>query len=94
MSNDKKVQAAPEVQTAVDPMEEEVDFIAPLDPTGRSMDVILGVNGETIRVKRGVPVKIKRKFLEVWNHSNEQAMAAQQVMAQAQEASRDPVAKM
>ncbi len=74
--------------------EELVDFTAPLDPTGERQEIVLGVNGETIRVKRGESVKIKAKFLEVWKHSNQQAMAARATMAKAQESSRAPMLEM
>ena len=52
--------------------EELVDFTAPMDPTGARQDILLAVNGETVRVKRGSTVQIKRKFLEVWNNAAEQ----------------------
>lgn len=35
-------------------------------------DVFVGVNGETIAIKRGERVKIKRKFAEVLDHSEHQ----------------------
>ena len=35
-------------------------------------DVFVGVNGETIAIKRGELVKIKRKFAEVLDHSEHQ----------------------
>lgn len=37
-----------------------------------SNDVFVSVNGETILIQRGVPVKIKRKFYEVLKNSMEQ----------------------
>ena len=35
-------------------------------------DVFVGVNGETVAIKRGERVKIKRKFAEVLDHSEHQ----------------------
>lgn len=68
-----------------DPMEELVDFTAPVDPTGEKHDILLSVNGETVRVKRGSTVKLKRKFLEVWENAAAQAAAARMTMERAQE---------
>ena len=64
--------------------EELVDFTAPMDPTGQRPDILLAVNGETVRVKRGSTVQLKRKFVEVWNNAAEQTMAARAAMEQAQ----------
>lgn len=79
---------------ANDPMEELVEFSVPFDPTGSSRDVLIAVNGETIRVKRGAAVRVKRKFVEAWNHANEQRVAAHQVMEQAQEGGQAPAMSM
>lgn len=64
--------------------EELVEYMAPLIGAATKKDVIVGVNGETIRIKRGVPVKIKRKFLKVLRQAAAQEYAAYQVMEQAQ----------
>ena len=64
--------------------EELVDFTAPMDPTGARRDILLAVNGETVRIQRGTTVRIKRKFLEVWDNANAQAMAARAAMEKAQ----------
>lgn len=69
----------------IDPMEELVDFTAPVDPTGEKHDILLSVNGETVRVKRGSTVKLKRKFLEVWENAAAQTAAARATMERAQE---------
>ncbi len=65
--------------------EELVDYTAPVDPTGDKQDVIVAVNGETLRIKRGVPVKIKRKFWKVLQDAAQQEMAAWQTMRKAAE---------
>lgn len=58
-----------------DPNEEYVEYTAPIiDPKHR--EILVSVNGETIRIKRGVPVKIKRKFLKVLKQSAKQEMDA------------------
>ncbi len=77
---------------SVDPMEELVDFTAPFDPTGERQDIILSVNGETKRVKRGETVQIKRKFLEVWNNAQQQTAEARKAMAAAVKAGQTPLA--
>lgn len=60
-----------------DAMEELVDYTAPLDPRGEFRDLVVGVNGEFIRIQRGVSVQIKRKFLEaIYNAELQQAEAA------------------
>lgn len=87
MSDTKKkkpdeVEAAPEVEATekaapeVDPMEELVDYTAPLLPNLKKRDILVGVNGETLRIKRGVPVKIKRKFYEALQNAAAQEFAA------------------
>ena len=43
-------------------------------------DVFVAVNGETCQIKRGVPVKIKRKFAEVLQHSMQQDAATAQLI--------------
>ncbi len=65
--------------------EELVEYTAPVDPTGNKQDVIVAVNGETVRIKRGVAVKIKRKFWQVLQDAAQQEMAAWQTMQKAAE---------
>lgn len=79
---------------ATDPMEELVPFTAPIDPTGHRREIILGVNGETIRVKRGITVEIKRKFVEVWNNSEEQRMAAYETIERTAKGGQAPILEM
>lgn len=78
---------------AADP-EELVSFTAPIDPTGQQQDIILGVNGETIRIQRGATVEIKRKFVEVWENSTRQRSAAYRAMEAAAKGSQAPIAEM
>lgn len=60
----------------VDPMEELVDYTAPLLPGVKKRYILVGVNGETLRIQRGVPVRIKRKFYEVLQNAARQEFAA------------------
>ena len=91
----EKVEKAAPVIKEVAPQdpEEIVEYIAPLT-TPDAKPIFVGVNGETIRIQRGVPVKIKRKFYEALMHAQEQELAAFVAQRQAQEASAKPLADM
>lgn len=78
----------------LEPMEELVDFTAPFDPADSRGEVLLGVNGQVVRVKRGESVRIKRKFLQAWENANAQAAAARAVMDQARQSGRAPLLEM
>ena len=73
------------LEPAPDPMEEYVDYTAPLgaDPE-HSRPIIVAVNGESIRIQRGETVSIKRKFVEVLRNAQAQEMAAYRARMQAQ----------
>ena len=66
--------------------EELVEYPRPIDMTGRTTDLVVGVNGEMIRIMNGETVHIKRKFLEVIQNSERQRMQALLTMNQAQAA--------
>lgn len=55
--------------------EEYVSFTAPFSDKEWDDDLFLSVNGENIRVKRGETVKVKRKFVEVYENSEKQRRA-------------------
>ena len=76
MANLKKNAAKP----AKDPGEELVEILLFKDAERYKDDVFVAVNGETCQIKRGVPVKIKRKFAEVLQHSMEQDAATAQLI--------------
>ena len=74
---DAEAKAAEEqATTKVDPMEELVEYEAPLLPGVKKRDIVVGVNGETIRIQRGVRVQIKRKFYEALQNAAKQEFAA------------------
>ena len=73
-ADESKDEAAP--APAIDPMEELVPYTAPLLPNLKKRDILVGVNGETLRIKRGVPVMIKRKFFEALQNAAMQEYAA------------------
>ena len=71
----------PEVPEAKDPSGDDyVDYMAPLLPGKVQKDIFCAVNGETVLIKRGVPVKVKRKFVEALNNAAAQQYAAYQTM--------------
>lgn len=81
-------------ETKIDP-EELVEYTAPLLPgEERQSDVFVGVNGETVRFKRGVTVKLKRKFVEVLENAQTQEMEAYRTMRTAQDAGNRATAAM
>ncbi len=48
-----------------DPMEEYVEYTAPYGADlADTTPIFVAVNGESLRIKRGETVRIKRKFLE------------------------------
>lgn len=78
----------------IDPMEELVDYTAPLLPNLKKRDILVGVNGETLRIKRGVPVKIKRKFYEALQNAAQQEFAAMEARQEIQKQGEKPLASM
>ena len=89
-----QAQAEPETKSENDPMEELVDYFAPVILGKADQTIFCQVNGENIRIKRGVPVKIKRKFKMVLDQSAEQEMAAYAFMEEAQRGSAKALADL
>lgn len=77
-----------------DPNEELVDYMAPLMGSATRKEVVVGVNGELIRIKRGVRVKIKKKFYKVLQQAADQELAAYRTMERAQEQGKRAVAQL
>lgn len=84
---------AKEAKTTYNP-DELVDYVAPLLPGTSQSDVFCCVNGETCVIKRGIPVKIKRKFYDVLMNSNAQHLAAYQAKAEMKKKGAKPAAEM
>ena len=78
----------------IDPNEELVEYTAPLKGGDGTQDVLVSVNGETLRIQRGIPVQIKRKFYKVLQQAARQEMAAYYTMRRAQEAAAKATAAM
>jgi len=72
-------------QNKVKPGDELVEYTAPLLPGMGTQDVIVGVNGEIIRIKRGETVQIKRKFVKALNNAAKQQVEAYKAAAEAQQ---------
>lgn len=77
-----------------DPNEELVDYMAPLMGSATRKEVVVGVNGELIRIKRGVRVKIKKKFYRVLQQAADQELAAYRTMERAQEQGKRAAARL
>lgn len=78
----------------VDPMEELVDYTAPLLPHLKKRDILVGVNGELLRIQRGVPVKIKRKHYEAIQNAAAQEFAALEARQEIQRQGERALASM
>lgn len=74
-----------QTKAKVKPGDELVEYTAPLLPGMGTQDVIVGVNGEIIRIKRGEPVTIKRKFVNALNNAAKQQVEAYKAAAEAQQ---------
>lgn len=86
--------AATAQKKPANPNDELVEYTAPLLGLPNKKDIIVGVNGETIRLKRGMPVKIKRKFLKVLQQAADQEIAAYKTMEQAQQQAHKAMAQL
>jgi len=89
MAETKKA-AAPEVLDG----DEYVDYMAPLLPGKVQKDIFCAVNGETVLIKRGVPVKVKRKFVEALNNASAQQFAAYRAMEDIRKQGSKPAGNM
>ena len=79
---------------APDRGDELVDYMAPRFVRGDERPIFVGVNGENIRIQRGVPVRIKRKFLEALANAQTQEYAAYQAIRAAQEQGKKALAEL
>ena len=74
--------------------DELVDYTAPLLPGSKQKDAVSVVNGEQIVIKRGIPVKIKRKHYENLMNAQAQQVAAYRAMVDIQKKGEKPAAEM
>ena len=82
-----------EVVVEMDRGEEYVDFQIPLSGPD-AKPVLIGVNGEFIRVRPGEPVQVKRKFVEAYMHAKQQEREAWKTQTRAQNASKKALADL
>lgn len=73
--------------------EEYVEFQIPFNGAD-TKPVLIGVNGDFVRIKPGETVSVKRKYVEAWQHAKQQERAAWQAQARAQSASRKALADL
>lgn len=69
----------PRTENTPDP-EELVDYFAPVLHGENRQDIFVAVNGESLVIKRGVNVKIKRRFHEVLMNAQAQELRAYETM--------------
>ena len=93
MSDKKTKVEENKVEKVYDP-DELVDYMAPLMAGHKQKDVFVAVNGDTCVIKRGVPVKVKRKFCDALMNAQAQQVAAYQAMVQIQKQGDKPAAEM
>ena len=74
--------------------EDYVSYTAPLLAGETRQDILLSVNGEIVRIRRGETVTIKRKFLEALENAERQSLSAHRAMALAQQRSDTALAAM
>lgn len=90
----KTTEAKEEKQTIAEKMEELVEYTAPLAADLNDTSLLVAVNGEEIRIMRGVPVKIKRKFVEAIQNADRQRLAARAYQQQAVRAAEKATADL
>lgn len=74
--------------------EELVDYFAPMLPGENRQDIFVAVNGESLVIKRGVNVKIKKKFFEVLQNAQAQELKAYEAMEAARRQSKKALTNM
>lgn len=84
----KKAEPKSERKSILPDPEEYVEIELFADNDKYSDDVVVTVNGERCQIQRGVPVKVKRKFAEVLQHSEEQRRSTQMLIKELTSKSR------
>ena len=79
-------------EETIDRGEEYVDFQIPYG--GENKPVLIGVNGEFIRVRPGEQVSVKRKFVEAYNNAMRQERAAWDTQVKAQSRAKKALADL
>lgn len=84
----EKVENKPVEKVAKKPGEELVSYTAPLLPGQEKQDIVVGVNGQFVRIQRGETVQVKAMFVEAINNAAKQQVAAHKAAAKAQRAEK------
>ena len=76
--------------------DELVDYMAPIIGAGdqEMKPLFVCVNGESCAIKPGVPVRVKRKFLDALEHANDQRLSAWKYMQEQQSRGRKALSEM
>lgn len=91
---EKKTKEPEVIEEKVYDPNELVEYTAPILYTDKERDIVVGVNGKLIRIKRGEPVMIQRKYLDVIKASERQKNAAWEAMETAKEQGRKALTNM
>lgn len=83
-----------EVEAKLPDPNEEVEYYAQLLPGRTQKDIIVIVNGDSLRLQRGMKHKIKRKFVEALDNANEQTMSIYNTIAETKKKGEKPLADM
>ena len=101
MSEKKKVKdveaeakAKAEAEAMLPDPNEEVEYYAPLLQGRNQKDIIVIVNGDSLRLKRGMKHKIKRKFVEALDNANAQTMSIYNTIDETKRKGEKPLAEM
>lgn len=96
MAAEPKVNKAAPVSEEAPNGEERVQFALPV--TGMDAEsmkpVFVCVNGENIYIKPGVPMMIKKKFVEVLQNADDQRLTSWKFMQEQQQNGRKPLSEM
>ena len=75
--------------------EDVIEYIAPpVDADGCTDDLFVAVNGQTLLIRRGERVKIRRPFYEAIENAMAQEKSARAMMDSAKTAGGEPLAKL
>lgn len=93
--SEKKDNKGTQAEVKLPDPEELVEYTAHIIPgMKKQKPIVVGVNGEIIRIKRGETVKIKRKFVEVLDNANKQTMSIYTTIEETKKQGEKPAAEM
>ena len=87
-----KAKAEAEAKAKLPDPNEEIEYFAQLLPGRNQKDIIVIVNGDSLRLKRGMKHKIKRKFVEALENANAQAMSIYNTIDETKKKGEKPLA--